>query len=82
MNLRFWMIVIGIVAMIILNAYIIQVEHLEVRTKQEIAKTFHDQLADIISYTKQSREENLARFGFDNKMILLSRKRISTFETI
>lgn len=75
MSFRFWMIVIGIIGMAILNAYIINVEHIEVRSKQEIARTFEDKLADITySSNKDIREQNLAQFGFDDKMILMARK--------
>lgn len=77
MNLRFWMILIGVVVTAILNGFIIYKEQFVVKTEEKRIEEYRDRLADSIKYAgadDERREHHLRQFGFDNEMIKLSKK--------
>lgn len=76
MKLRFWMILIGIVSMTILNGAIIKQEE-EVETRKEAVEEITvDTLAAVIRYQsgEAQREADLAQFGFDEEMTIAAKK--------
>ena len=64
MNLRSWLIVVGIVAMSILNGFLISNEHIERTVERDVVVDYEDRLGDLI-YMESERENNFRKFGFD-----------------
>jgi hypothetical protein len=79
MNLRSWLIIVGIIAMSILNAFIISNEHIEISIEKEMVGDYEDRFGNLI-YTQAERENNLKSFGLDEKAIKRTLKQIGKYE--
>lgn len=79
MNLRSWLIVVGIIAMCILNVFLISNEHIEESIKKEMVGDYEDRYGNLI-YTKAERENNLKDFGLDEQAIKRTLKQIGKYE--
>ena len=64
MNLRSWLIIVGIIAMSILNAFLISDEHIEISVEKDVVGDYEDRYGDLI-YAEEEREGNLKKFGLD-----------------
>jgi hypothetical protein len=68
MSLRSWLIVVGIIAMSILNAFLISNEHVEISIEREVIGDYEDRYGDLI-YSEAERQNNLKNFGLDQASI-------------
>ena len=79
MNLRSWLIVVGIIAVSILNVFLISNEHVEVSIEKELVGDYEDRYGNLI-YTKSEREENFKKFGLDEQSIKRTIKQLGKYE--
>lgn len=79
MNMRAWFIVVGIVAMVALNGFLISTEHIQdLDIKKEVS--VKRDLLDGLIYTSSYREQNLKDFGMNDSQVKRASKLFAKLE--
>lgn len=78
-TMRTWLVLVGTLGMMGLNAFLISKEHVETVTAEEREIEYDDRLGDLV-YSKGNRESNLEDFGLSGDQIKQSKKYFRRYE--